>query len=54
MEIAKNGDDKRIMINESDIPLESNLGLLAYGDLAFTAWRKIKAEKNKNNIDGKK
>ena len=32
---------------DSEIPLESNLGLLAYGDIAFTAWRKLKKESKK-------
>lgn len=28
----------------SVIPISSSLGLLAYGDIAFKAWRKLKIE----------
>lgn len=40
----KNKGEGRLIIKDSEIPLESNLGLLAYGDIAFTAWRKLKKE----------
>lgn len=33
-------------IDFSNMPLSSSLGHLAYGDLAFTAWRKLKKENN--------
>jgi hypothetical protein len=43
---------KKIMkIAFSKIPLSSSLGLLAFGDLAFTAWRKAKKE-HKEKVDG--
>ncbi|MGJ8592005.1 MAG: hypothetical protein ACSHXF_05630 [Aquaticitalea sp.] len=49
MKNHENQIDERLTINESNIPLESSLGLLAYGDIAFTAWRKIKRETSKEN-----
>ncbi|MDA9276849.1 hypothetical protein N9P56_00565 [Flavobacteriaceae bacterium] len=33
-------------VDFSKMPVSSSLGHLAYGDLAFTAWRKIKVDKN--------
>lgn len=30
----------------SDIPIDSSLGLLALGDVAFEAWRKVKKTNN--------
>lgn len=46
-------DKKEIKIDLSNIPLESSLGLLAYGDVAFTAWRKRKTEKRENDNEKK-
>ncbi|MBT8182873.1 MAG: hypothetical protein KJO53_14930 [Eudoraea sp.] len=40
-------------IDFSNMPLSSSLGHLAYGDLAFTAWRKIKKEHNLNQENEK-
>ncbi len=37
--------DNKLVIELSEIPISSNLGLLAYGDIAFEAWRKKKKEK---------
>ena len=37
---------KVINIDPSKIPLNGSLGLLAFGDIAFTAWREIKKENN--------
>jgi len=42
--------------NKISVPLESSLGHLAYGDLAFEAWREKKKQrniKNKNIVDNK-
>ncbi|MCW5520050.1 hypothetical protein J1N09_09385 [Aureitalea sp. L0-47] len=39
---------KKREIDFSNMPLSSSLGHLAYGDLAFTAWRKLKKEQNLN------
>ncbi len=53
--MAKNDKliEGKLRIKVEDIPLESNLGLLAYGDMAFTAWRKLKKEdKKRKNQDG--
>ena len=33
-------------ITLSDVPISGSLGLLAYGDVAFDAWRKVKIENN--------
>lgn len=44
---------KIIKMDFSEIPIDSSLGLLAFGDLAFTAWRKIKKESRKKD-NGKK
>jgi hypothetical protein len=44
----KNQTEDRLVINLSQIPIESNLGLLAYGDIAFEAWRR---KKRKLNLD---
>jgi len=38
--------NKKRKIDFSNLPISSSLGYLAYGDLAFTAWRKIKKEHN--------
>jgi hypothetical protein len=40
-------------IDFSNMPLTSSLGHLAYGDLAFTAWRKLKKEQNLNKENEK-
>ncbi len=39
-------NNKKIL-DFSKIPIDSSLGLLAYGDIAFTAWRKLKKDLNK-------
>lgn len=46
--------DNKLIINVSDIPLESNLGLLAYGDIAFEAWRELKKQSKKDLLDEEK
>lgn len=38
--------DKKMKINLSNIPIDSSLGLLAIGDIAFVEWRKIKTAHN--------
>lgn len=51
--VKKSNEDKMVF-KTSEIPLESNLGLLAYGDIAFTAWREIKkAAKSEGNNEKK-
>jgi len=35
---------KSMKIDINKIPLNSSLGLLAYGHIAFKAWRKVKKE----------
>lgn len=44
--------DKK-QIDASKIPLDSSLGLLAYGDAAFKAWRELKKEHNKKEHEKK-
>ncbi|MCH7784742.1 MAG: hypothetical protein IIB06_04915 [Bacteroidetes bacterium] len=44
---------KKKKIDFSKIPIDGSLGLLAFGDLAFTAWRKIKKESRKKENDKK-
>jgi hypothetical protein len=44
---------KPMKMNIDNIPLDSSLGLLAYGHLAFTAWRKIKKEHKKKRDEEK-
>ena len=39
--------NQRLIIKPSDIPLDSSLGLLAFGDIAFEAWRKLKKRNKK-------
>jgi len=34
-------------INFENFPIDSSLGHLAYGDLAFAKWREVKKEHNK-------
>lgn len=46
MKKDKINEDKKLTIKVSEIPLESNLGLLAYGDIAFEAWRELKKQSN--------
>lgn len=54
MKKTKNEPAERLTINASEIPLESNLGLLAYGDLAFSAWRQLKKAYHKQDLNEKK
>ena len=45
---------KKKEIDFSKMPISSSLGHLAYGDIAFTAWRKIKKEHNAKKENEKK
>lgn len=38
--------DKKAKVNLSNIPIDSSLGLLAIGDVAFVEWRKLKKANN--------
>lgn len=42
-------NDEKLKMDISQIPVNGSLGLLAYGDIAFTAWRKIKQKSTKNS-----
>lgn len=46
--MSENKNEEKVKIDISQIPVDGSLGLLAYGDIAFTAWRKIKQESAKN------
>ena len=48
-----NTKKEHLRVKDSDIPLESNLGLLAYGDIAFVAWRNLKKASNKEQNEAK-
>ncbi|MCB0424495.1 MAG: hypothetical protein KDD20_13020 [Mangrovimonas sp.] len=43
--------DTKMIVNLSEIPLDGSLGLLAYGDVAFVAWRKIKKDKRNDETN---
>jgi len=45
---------KRSILDLNNIPLDSSLGHLAIGDIAFEAWRKMKQENNKEQNKEKK
>ena len=45
--------EENVKLDLSEIPLSSSLGLLAYGDIVFKAWRKIKIE-NRERENGEK
>ena len=44
---------EKVLINLSEIPLNSSLGLLAFGDIAFTAWREAKKKHNESKNEEK-
>ncbi len=37
-----------LMFTKENYPISSSLGLLAYGDIAFKFWRKVKKETQEN------
>ncbi len=48
--MKKEKNNEKSILNSSQITLESSLGLLAFGDIAFTAWRRLKKqERDKKN-----
>lgn len=44
---TKSDTEDKLQIKLSEIPLKSSLGLLAYGDIAFEAWRELKRKSKK-------
>ena len=38
---------KGIEMDLNNLPVDGSLGLLAYGDLAFKAWREVKVQNRK-------
>ncbi|MDT0559039.1 hypothetical protein RM697_10290 [Ichthyenterobacterium sp. W332] len=53
MKNSNSNIEEKLQIELSEIPLKSNLGLLAYGDIAFEAWREIKKKSIKANPNAK-
>ncbi len=51
MKIITTALKDRTVINISDIPVDSSLGLLAYGDIGFEAWRKLKKYSKTDEVD---
>jgi hypothetical protein len=47
----KKNSKGNIVFDPTQVPLESSLGHLAYGDLAFKAWRKLKIESRQKTTD---
>ena len=45
---------KRELFNPDKIPLVGSLGLLALGDVGFTAWRKVKSDQKQKKLNEKK
>lgn len=54
MKEEKINTDNKLTIRLSEIPIESNLGLLAYGDIAFEAWRELKRNTSNKPSNEKK
>ncbi|WP_299211603.1 hypothetical protein [uncultured Dokdonia sp.] len=44
--MENNQKGKKLKMKLSNIPIDSSLGLLAVGDVAFTEWRKVKTANN--------
>ena len=53
MKKGEKDERDRLIMRLDQIPFESNLGLLAYGDIAFTACRELK-KAAKHSEDEKK
>lgn len=54
MKKSDTNQDKKLEMNLSKLPLNGNLGLLAYGDIAFEAWRDLKRANLKKSNNEKK
>lgn len=39
---------EKLMFTSENFPISSSLGLLAYGDIAFKMWRKVKKDIKEN------
>jgi hypothetical protein len=48
METKMNFKNKKKDFKVPEVQIDSSLGLLAYGDIAFLKWRELKKEKKKN------
>lgn len=47
----KNSSKTSNNLDPLEVPISSSLAHLAYGDVSFTAWRKVKQEANKNEAN---
>ena len=45
---------KNEFFDPSNVPLLGSLGLLALGDVGFTAWRKVKSDHKQKELNEKK
>jgi hypothetical protein len=45
---------QREIFKPNNLPLLGSLGILAFGDIAFEAWREIKIKHNKKRSNEKK
>ncbi len=52
--MKKEQHKKKVIFNQSNIPLSSSLAHLAYGDLAFKAWREKKEQEQTSVIENEK
>lgn len=50
----KKSNHKREKFNPEKIPVVGSLGILALGDVGFEAWRNVKINNKKFNLDEEK
>lgn len=48
LEMKSGKINEKSLLIENNFPLSSSLGLLAYGDIAFKMWRKVKKDAKEN------
>lgn len=46
--MKSNKNNEKSLFTQENFPLSSSLGLLAYGDIAFKMWRKVKKDTKEN------
>ncbi|MGY8934051.1 MAG: hypothetical protein ACKVIM_07750 [Flavobacteriales bacterium] len=46
--------DKKNIFDPNKVPFLGSLGLLALGDVGFTAWRKVKSDHKQKKLNEKK
>jgi len=47
-------NDKKNIFDPNKVPFLGSLGLLALGDVGFTAWRKVKSDHKQKDLNEKK